>query len=556
MTLFGRSLDRFPFHLLNLAASKLAGGNTGRLRSHLVRGILEMNHEFAASLRRGVPSHPCCRPLFMRNLSCGAPRAGLNNSVETWLSESAFGFGAIIAAMEETDRAAADSPQMLELLRESDGAVPEFGAPPSRTAAPIAKLSIGAPGSPPPRILVDKEIELLSTKDPADLRSLYAYLPGPGSAQTLGAIARRYGEQFGVRISRSEVMMLASCKSAIFTFLLAVLNPGEEVGGMTPEFPMHRSVPEILGHRYVSWEPRIDRGKFTYAVADLACLLRTHPRMRVLILSYPGNPAPFMFSEEDLREIVDLCLRSGVRIYVDAPYHEIIYPQIPGNRYPNIFRAHPAARDICVVSLSESKRLAVPGRRIGYLIAPEGIIRAMTRLAINFWSCPNSLNDRLMQWAYGDGYDAIVAWVRDEAAKYGEKAAHTFGRLKELEADGLLHIEQPRGGFYAFPILTPDFLGCAGMKALAGRGLEGVRGLAIYLLLVYKTAAIPGTSFADPKSFVGRSGIRISFAGRRVEDVAVGLERFCGALRSLKTGTVFGIPEKYGNHVDELLAVL
>lgn len=556
MTLLGKALDKVPFHLLNKAASRLAGQNAGRLRSHTVRNILEMNHEITATLRRGVPSHPCCKPLFMRNLSCGAPNAGLNNSVETWLSESAFGFGAIIGAMEETDKTSPDSAELLKLAAESDAAVPEFNLDPKRTVAPIAKLSIGAPGSPPPQALVDKEISLLSTKDPAELRSLYAYLPGPGSAKTLEAIAHRYGEQFGVKFSRSEVMISASCKSAIFTFLMAVLNPGEEVGGMTPEFPMHRSVPEILGYRYIAWEPRIDKGKFTYSVADLGRMMREHPRMKVLILSYPGNPAPFMFSEEELREIVELCHQAGVRIYVDAPYHEIIYPQIPGNRYPNILKSHPAARDICVISLSESKRLAMPGRRIGYLIAPEGIIRAITRLAINFWSCPNSLNDRLMQWAYTDGYDAIEEWVKGEAVKYGEKAAHTFNSLKKLQHDGLLHIEQPRGGFYAFPILTESFLASSGMQTLAGRGLEGVRGLAIYLLLVYKAAAIPGTSFADPRSFVGRSGIRISFAGRHIEDVAVGLERFCRAFRDLKAGTVFGIPEKYRNHVDELLAVL
>lgn len=556
MTVLGKALDKFPFHLLNKAASSLAGENAGRIRSHVVRNILEMNHEVAASLRRGVPAYPCCRPMFMRNLSCGAPHAGLNNSVETWLSESAFGFGAIIGAMEETDRSAPDSPQALNLLNESDGLVSGFDVNVARSVAPIAKLSIGAPGSPPPPALVEKEISLLSTKDAAELRSLYAYLPGPGSSKTLDAVARRYGEQFGARISRSEVMLLASCKSAIFTFLMVVLNPGEEVGGMTPEFPMHRSVPEILGHRYISWEPRVEKGKFAYSVADLAVLIRRHPRMKVLILSYPGNPAPFMFSEEELGGIVDLCHKNSVRIYVDAPYHEIIYPQIPGNRYPNILKSHPAAREICVISLSESKRLAIPGRRIGYLIAPEGIIRAITRLAINFWSCPNSLNDRLMQWAYGEGYDGIEQWVRDEAAKYGEKAIYTYTKLKELEADGALHIEQPRGGFYAFPILTDEFLASPGMKSLAGMGLPGVRGLAIYLLLAYKTAAIPGTSFADPKSFVGSHGIRISFAGRKMEDVAAGLHRFCRAIRALKRGDVCGIPGKYTKYIDELMAVL
>ncbi|MBI4179308.1 pyridoxal phosphate-dependent aminotransferase [bacterium] len=556
MTFLGRTLDKIPFHLLNKAATQLAGQNAGRLRSHLIRNMLAMHHEISASLRRGVPSYPCCRPLYMRNLSCGDPRAGVNNAVETWLSESAFGFGAIIGAMEETDKSSPDSPGTLDILREADAAAAPRKPDASQIAAPIAKLSIGAPGSLPPRALVEKEIALLSTKDPAELRSLYAYLPGPGSSRTLDAVSARYGEQFGVKISRSEVMMLASCKSAIFTFLMAVLNPGEEVGGMTPEFPMHRSVPEILGHRYIAWEPRIDRGRFSYSIADLERLLDDHPRLRVLILSYPGNPAPFMFSEENLRDIVDLCLRRSVRIYVDAPYHEIIYPQIPGNRYPNILKAHPAARDICVISLSESKRLAIPGRRIGYLIAPEGIIRAVTRLAINFWSCPNAMNDRLMHWAYTEGYAGIEEWVRNEAHHYGEKAAHTFGRLKELEAEGFLHIEQPRGGFYAFPILTGETLQSPGMRALAERGLEGVRGLAIYLLLAYKTAAIPGTSFADPDSFVGRHGIRISFAGRPVEDVAVGLERFCRALRALRNGSVLPFPDKYIRHVDELLAVL
>jgi aspartate/methionine/tyrosine aminotransferase len=191
--------------------------------------------------------------------------------------------------------------------------------------------------------------------------------------------------------------------------VLTVLAQGDEIAGMTPEFPMHRSVPQLLGHSYLPWEPRISQGRFNYDLSDLERLIQRHPRLKALILSYPGNPAPFMFSEDHLRAIVELCLRRPIRLYVDAPYFEVIFPQIQGNAYPNIFRAHPRAQELVTMALSESKALAMPGRRIGYAIAPAGIVRAFARLGINIYSCPNVMNDLLMTWAYTDGFDELSA---------------------------------------------------------------------------------------------------------------------------------------------------
>jgi hypothetical protein len=76
------------------------------------------------------------------------------------------------------------------------------------------------------------------------------------------------------------------------------------------------------------------------------------------------------------------------------------------------------------------------------------------------------------------------------------------------------------------------------------------------VLLVYKTGTIPGTSFADPDSFIGSHGIRLSFAGREGLDVKVGLERFSQCLRDLKANRVHEIPDKYQHLVKELLASL
>jgi aspartate aminotransferase len=556
-TVVGAALDQIPMERINVGLDRMARmagfRDVGGWRRRGLELAGRMLDEAIGSAYRGLTALPQGEfPAFLEDLDCG--RGELNPGMRQWLSESAFALVSAIAAIDTADKGTADDAEIFRMLGSIDAGHDEVILPAATDMPqikPLAKLSIGAPGSLPPQQIIEAERRLVGATAAGALRGLHAYIPGPGTMETRALLARRYSEQFGIDIRPEQLMLLASCKSAQFTFLGTVLRRGDEVCGMTPEFPMHRSVPEMLGCRYVAWEPRINKGVFDYNLADLMETLARRPRCKVLILSYPGNPAPFMFNEQQLHDIVELCHRRGIRIFVDAPYHEIMYP---GQSYPNIFKAHPKAREVCVMALSESKRLAMPGLRVGFLIGPEGIIRAVTRKAINYWSCPSSFNDRLMHEAYGEDYAAIEAWVKAEAEAYARKAAHACDVLRTLE--GAFEVEPPKGGFYVYPFATDAFLNCAGMQRLAEMGLLGIKGLAVYLLLVYKTATIPGTSFADPNSFVGSHGIRLSIAGRETEDVEVGVARFAQCVRDLQAGRVYQVPDKYAGLVKQLLASL
>lgn len=145
-------------------------------------------------------------------------------------------------------------------------------------------------------------------------------------------------------------------------------------------------------------------------------------------------------------------------------------------------------------------------------------------------------------------------WIKGEALKYGEKADYAYQKLSALK--DVLEVEKPGGGFYVFPIFTEKFLNCAGMQKLAEKGLGGVRGLVAYMLFVYKTASLPGSSFARPDSLCGQRGIRFSIAGEEENDVKLGIGRFEQCVKDLMEGEVYDITEKYQPLVQQLLASL
>jgi aspartate/methionine/tyrosine aminotransferase len=280
---------------------------------------------------------------------------------------------------------------------------------------------------------------------------------------------------------------------------LAAFDAGDRVAMARPGYPCYRNILTALGCEVVE----LDCGPDTRFQPTVEMLEGEHRRrpLRGLILASPANPTGTVLEPDELARIAGWCERSGVRLVSDEIYHGIRYPGTPATRC-----AWETSREAIVVN-SFSKYFSMTGWRLGWLLVPPGLRRAVDRLAGNFTVCPPALP----QYAALAAFDpASIAEVDSHVTRYAANRALLLDGLPRLGIDKLAPAD---GAFYVYADvnhLTDDSMTyCRALLAQTG------------------IAVAPGRDFDTAQ---GHRFIRLSFAGA-TEDIVEALrrlERFLG----------------------------
>ena len=224
-------------------------------------------------------------------------------------------------------------------------------------------------------------------------------------------------------------------------------------------------------------------------------LAELDPPIQGVIVASPANPTGTVIPPEELAAIASWCEASGVRLISDEIYHGLVYDGAPATSC-----AWETSREAVVVN-SFSKYFAMTGWRLGWLLVPRELLRAVDRLTGNFTICPPALSQM-----------AAVAAFTPESIAEADALLHHYAANRQLLLDGLPKIGIARlaptdGAFYVYADvshLTGDSLSFCS-KLLADTGV----------------AIAPGIDF---DTVHGGSYVRLSFAGA-TSDIEEALRR-------------------------------
>ncbi|OLB79436.1 MAG: 1-aminocyclopropane-1-carboxylate deaminase [Alphaproteobacteria bacterium 13_2_20CM_2_64_7] len=316
-----------------------------------------------------------------------------------------------------------------------------------------------------------------------------------GMASLRARIARHYDETYGVAIDPGRVVVTTGSSAAFILTFLALFEPGDRVAVALPGYPPYRHILSALGCEAVAIETT-QATRWAITPEMLLAVHRKAPLKGVLVAS-PANPTGTMMTAEALRDLIAAAHSEGIRLISDEIYHGLDYA----------FPAETAARvsDDCVIINSFSKYFCMTGWRVGWVVAPEPLVRPLDRLQGNLAVCVPTLSQIAAEAAF-DGRAEM------EAVKHG------YEENRRILLDGL-----PEAGFDTFLPVDGAFYLYADVSRFSDDSFE----FAKRMLAQTHVAATPGVDF-DPLE--GRHFIRFCYAGATA-DMYEAVERLANWLK-------------------------
>lgn len=333
----------------------------------------------------------------------------------------------------------------------------------------------------------------------AGIRSLSnggtSYSSNAGSLELRELIADKLDELYGVRYrAETEVLVTVGASEAIADFMIAVLDPGDEVIIPQPCFVSY--VPAVLfaGGMPVTIDTRLENDFAVTAEEIEACLT---PRTKVLFLSYPSNPTGAVVSREEMLRIAAVVRRHDLLALSDEIYDRLVY----GVEHVCV-AALPGLRERTVHVGGFSKSYAMTGWRIGFVAGPEEILSAIAKVHQYVIMCAPTMAQ----------YAAIQALKQGEPDV--QQMVKAYDRRRKLIVHGLNEIGlptyEPRGAFYCFP-------------RVSDLGMDDVT-FAERLLVEEHVALVPGSAFGP----TGQGHVRACYAApmEEIEEALARVRRF------------------------------
>ena len=339
---------------------------------------------------------------------------------------------------------------------------------------PMIGFGAGEPDFATPDYIV--EAAIAACKDP----KAHKYTPAAGIPELREAIAVKTKRDSGLEVDASQVVVTNGGKHAVYNAIAGVVNPGDEVLIPTPYWTTYPEPVRLAGGSPVMVQTDIHSG-FKTSVADLeaAC----SPHTKALIFVSPSNPSGAVYTRDEVKAIGEWAAAKDIWVLTDEIYEHLVYDD---NEFVSMPTEVPEIRDRCIVLNGVAKTYAMTGWRVGWLIAPPDMAKAMSSLQSHQTS--NVAN--VSQYAALAAVTGDLKAVLEMRESFNRRRLAMHGML-----DAMIGVEclKPQGAFYAFP----SFEGVLG-RTIAGTKVESTLQLADLALEHANVAFVPGEAFGLP----------------------------------------------------------
>lgn len=334
------------------------------------------------------------------------------------------------------------------------------------------------------------------------------YSPVPGYPDLRKAIVDKLHRENQLDYEVAEILVSNGAKQSVCNTLMALVDEGDEVIIPAPYWVSYPQMVKLAGGN-----PTIVKTGFAqeFKISPEQLEAAITPKTKVIILCSPSNPTGSVYSQSELEGLAHVILKyEDLYVIADEIYEHINYV----GKHESIAQ-FPGMKERTIIVNGISKAYAMTGWRIGYIAAPEWIVKGCNKLQGQYTSGPCSISQRA----------AIAAYTQSQACV--EEMRQAFKRRRDLivklakDIHGLEVIE-PKGAFYLFPKCN-YFFG----KSTDGYYIKNSTDLSMYLLEKAHVATVGGDAFGESNC------LRMSYATSD-ENIQEAFRRIKNALEQLQ----------------------
>jgi aspartate/methionine/tyrosine aminotransferase len=335
------------------------------------------------------------------------------------------------------------------------------------------------------------------------------YTPNGGIPRLREALATEFNRTRRTSYTMDNVAVQPGGKPVISKFLLALMNPGDEVLYPNPGFPIYESQIRFHGGVPVPYTTVAGKDNFTFDLDGMEASITD--RTRLLIVNDLHNPTSAECGPEERSRIARLAVKHNLAVLLDEAYYDIRF----GGSSASMV-TEPGMEERSVILYTFSKRYAMTGWRLGAALGPKSIIEVIVKLNVNDESCSS----------HPVQYAALEALTGDQTG--ARQILDTLRERRDLCVDRLNGIEgvscyRPNATFYLYPDVT---------RAMANKGFTDYQPFLDAVLHNTGVSMCARSHFGTPMP--GESGryLRLAYSGIELPQIEEGLGRLKEFLES------------------------
>ncbi|MBQ0089240.1 MAG: pyridoxal phosphate-dependent aminotransferase [Prevotellaceae bacterium] len=334
------------------------------------------------------------------------------------------------------------------------------------------------------------------------------YSPVPGYPALKNAIVEKLKRENNLEYTPDQILCSNGAKQSVCNTIMSIVEEGDEVIVPAPYWVSYTQMVKLADGKPVIVNAGIEQN-FKITPAQLEAAIT--PKTRAFILCSPSNPTGAVYSKAELEGLAEVFLKHEDIIVIS----DEIYEHINYIGQHNSIAQIPGMKERTVIINGVSKAYAMTGWRIGFIAAPQWIVKACNKLQGQYTSGPCSVSQMA----------AVAAFSGDQQCV--EEMRQAFERRKNLivklcrEIPGF-EVNEPDGAFYVFPKCS-SYYG----KSYNGEVIKDNNDMAMFILNVAHVASVSGGAFGDAEC------IRMSYATSD-ENIVEAMRRIKEAVALLK----------------------
>ncbi len=308
------------------------------------------------------------------------------------------------------------------------------------------------------------------------------YSPVPGYLSLRKAIANKLKRENNLNYSASEVIVGTGGKQGVCNTILALVNPGDEVIIPAPYWVSYPQMVKLAGGEPVIVSAGIEQD-FKVTADQLKAAITS--KTKLIILCSPSNPTGSVYTKEELEALAKIVLEhNDLFVLSDEIYEHINYIGCHTS-----IAACEGMKERTIICNGVSKAYAMTGWRLGWVAAPEWIIKGLNKLQGQYTSGTSSVS----QMAALAAYEGDQGCVEDFRKAFLRRRDLIVSLAKEVSG---LEVNVPEGAFYLFPKCS-SYFGKTDGKHVVNNSTD----FALYLLEEGHVAIVAGDAFGSPDYF-------------------------------------------------------
>jgi methionine aminotransferase len=218
------------------------------------------------------------------------------------------------------------------------------------------------------------------------------YAPMPGVPELRSAIAQKISRTHGVSVDAdTEITVTAGATQAIFTAIMSLIHPGDEVILFAPAYDCYAPAITLCGAKPV-W---INLHYPDYHIPWEEVKSVINEKTRMIIINHPHNPSGAVLEDQDLRTLNDLAKAHQLLVLSDEVYEHIVFD----DRKMLTALNYEYLREHAIIVYSFGKTLHMTGWKMGYAIASESLTKEFRKVhQYNVFSCNTPVQYALAEY--------------------------------------------------------------------------------------------------------------------------------------------------------------